>query len=300
MYVVLVIGILLIVLSLHNKDLGDGVGGGRFRCNILDRLSKFPVIKLCVPKVGGKGYIKLNKLIHDNYMEKYLSVGSLRVIQVMSLIIFGFIALYSKKVMYYAGNFLKEIYGSFYSQADYNFDIRYKILIFVVAGIVGYLLPVYLVKLHGTRVRKRFERELPVIEVYIMMLLRSKIGMKDLLVEVAKVSGSFKSYFLEAAANYSVDNVRALERLAERVPDKEFRNTIKLLIRASTVNDTHVIDYLKRHLKTLKSREKIRNRKKAVLMENIASVNILVPLMLLVLWGLYPWLVYTLKIMRDI
>lgn len=272
--------------------------------SVFEYLGAETIISKLIPKKNSRSYKKIERFLMDNYLERYITVESYSVIKIIFAIILFLIVLNAYKISSMVFGYATEAISrgvllSGGKAAVYGKQQKVFIVAILIA-VLGYSLSDLIFAQYGKYKKNLFSKELLIIEIYMLMLLRAKMQIKDILMEISQVSASFKQYFLEAVASYSVDPEKTLNQLADRVPDKEFRNVIRLLNSALIKDDKHVVTYLRRHIQTLRVTSKEKRKKQADLIDTMSSFYIIIPYILLFMWGIYPWLVYTIKNLSNL
>lgn len=161
-------------------------------------------------------------------------------------------------------------------------------------GFAGILLPRYIIRYYGKYLDGKIEDELQVIEIYTLILIQAQKPIKDILYELTKLTKYTKDAFIRAANEYSTNPETTFINLRNKIKNEHFKMFVTML-QESLVSKGYLVKHIERHLEALRNEKYGKGRRKSGFTANITMFFIVLPLIALAIFGVWPWLVFALS-----
>lgn len=265
--------------------------------NKLDQISRNKFIKFVLDKKGEKYKVRVKNNLKQS--ELNLSPEAFQVITFITpiiLIIASIVISYLNKLNMLINIDKLMIVAEQLGKpelAEISFKLNKSII--AIIALVGYFIPDGLLKIIVLIRKGMSEKEVLVLQTYTIIMLKADMPTKRILVSLYKRSRIFKKELETAVNKFSTDPNKALREIKENSFNDGFKKIIISLEQNLNSDKKIGVVYLQNNRtlgKEIAEQLRIRKTNK----KNIIGILfMIIPLIVLLAIGFYPWLVYTLK-----
>jgi nitrate reductase NapE component len=143
------------------------------------------------------------------------------------------------------------------------------------------------------------EKEILLLQSYAVIMLRSNVPTKEILIALCKRSKIFKSNFELAVKKYSTNPEAAFKNLKESSNSNNFRKTCIALEQSFKTDNQVSLRYLENNRVFTREVNKQHRLRKNKRNEIIGTLLLIFPLFMLIAIGAYPWIIYILRLLNN-
>ena len=252
-------------------------------------------------KRGSKEYIKLDKDIKASGIEiSPETFQSLRIIvsvfASILTVLFKFLLYLNKAANIEVLNIASEMLNDpRITNIEPDINISTVLTVFLIA----YILPGLFLKVSDGLRKVSSEKEILLLQSYAVIMLRSNVPTKEILIALCKRSKIFKSNFELAVKKYSTNPEAAFKNLKESSNSNNFRKTCIALEQSFKTDNQVSLRYLENNRVFTREVNKQHRLRKNKRNEIIGTLLLIFPLFMLIAIGAYPWIIYILRLLNN-
>ena len=292
----ILIGILICIKSLNlskkikiNKEKTKGMIDEPFQSKISNKLYKlsykFPFKNFINENKADKKVQKIEDLIIASGYGHKLNYRVYIVIQLLilmvSILIFVALGLLLSK-----GAFIIKFLFNL-KDLDGTITTNFKLMALLIISL-SILLPKQYLKVKRRRRENDFIKDLPILQLFIILMLKAKRPLKDIFYVLSFTETAYKETFAVAYRKYIRNNEEAMEYLTEEFKNTKFSNTIKILSEYELYSKKESMRVLENGLKSIKDFATKFKKKKDRLSNIISQFSIGLPFLAVLLLGFAP------------
>lgn len=164
---------------------------------------------------------------------------------------------------------------------------KFKIYVFMILMIIC-LLPNLYIKHKANNAKYAKIKDLPVIQLFITLMLRSKRPLGEILFTLSKLKTKYRDIFNVGYRKYIRDKKEGINYLYSKFDGTKFQNTIKTLRDLDEYSKEDTIKILENNMEEIESENKDIQKKQDIKNLLISQVSLILPFLSIILLGFAP------------
>lgn len=145
---------------------------------------------------------------------------------------------------------------------------------------------------------KKIIKEQSLFTEIVFMSLRARLNLKDAIYEASRTTNYLRPYLQVCLNQWHINKIRALVQLKKQVGITSFQVVVDLLIQAAKIGDDKIIDFLEENKKL---EDEIKNIEISAISKArpvFLTLQMIIPMLVVLLVLFYPLITQTEKIIR--
>ena len=250
-------------------------------------------------KEEDKQTLKTKEMIAKGNLGHLFSYRSYTTLKVFLFFIVTIILLIG---LYFLSNpsfFLMKIMG-IQVEADEVMAIDNKVkLVFVSVLLIIGLVPNLYIKNRMKRYQYFHVKDIPVIQLFIILMLRSNKTVEEVLSSLAKMQTRYKEAFSNGYRIYLRNPEEGLLYISDSLGTSLFKETVTVLINYSDYNPSDSIKILENNMTQIREKNSTQRKRSDLFSQVMSQTTLVVPMLAVILLGLLPFAVYGLEMFSS-
>lgn len=183
--------------------------------------------------------------------------------------------------------------------ADFRLNFRTSVMVVLICGSLFFIPSIY-VKFRVKKLEHIMSRDIPVIQLFIILMLRSRKSVREIFLMLSQLDTFFKDVFVNGLSEFLLTPDRGFNYLYDNINDESFKATVDILRTADSFSIETLLVALEGNMKQVVEDNLTKKRRSDLSKLVYSSVSFVLPFLGVIVFLIIPMVVYGLSLLRSV